>query len=147
MKCKEMALVLICAYLIAAAVNFEGFFWGDDPENCVQIGATVCYAAVSICYLIYARKRQNCVIFSALGGGGLMLAGSFAVLARSCCDIFAVPGALFATAFVTPLYGVKSVFYDWDTFYGVLAVVGGVWLGVSLLFFCCNRKNVKREES
>jgi len=147
MKPKEMTLILIGVYLLAVILNFEGIFWGDVPRNRIQIMATICYAAVSVCYLFSTRKHRGCILFSAFGGGGLLLAGGLAVLTRSCWEILSIPAALFVTIFITPLYGARAVLQDWDMLYAAMAAMGGAWLAVSLLIFRGNEKySAKREE-
>ena len=146
MKPKEMTLILIGVYLLAVILNFEGVFWGGVPQNGIQIVATICYAAVSVCYLFSTRKHRGCILFSAFGGGGLLLAGGFAVLARSCWEILSIPAALLVTVFITPLYGARAVLQDWDMLYAAMMVIGGAWLVVSLLIFRRNGKDSAKKE-
>ena len=146
MRPKEMTLILIGVYLLAVILNFEGVFWGDVPQNGIQIVATICYAAVSVCYLFSARKHRGCILFSAFGGGGLLLAGGLAVLARSCWEILSIPAALLVTVFITPLYGARAVLQDWDMLYAAMMAIGGAWLVVSLLIFRRNGKDSAKKE-
>ena len=141
MSCRKWTWLLVGTYVIACAANFEAFFWGDHPRGVEQVASTAFYVLASLNYLVVTRKQNTCVLFSAYAGVGLAVSGVFAVLARNAFDILSVPGALLAVVFVCPLYAVRNIISDWDVFYIVLMMAGGLWSVVHFVIYKWNGRN------
>jgi len=126
-------IVLILMYIVAFVVNVGSFAWSYDV-GWLEFLASVFYASAWMFFFGTGRHEQNKMRFSSIVGAVTMVGGVLGVLVRTFPSArLTLPALLTAGLTVTPLYGLLGLIGDFDIFYLAAALLGSVWLGISLL--------------
>ena len=131
MKDKWKWLVPAAAYVLAFASNIGCFWWTWDI-GVLQVITSMLYIGMGVWFFWSggaSKKRLQTAVWI---GGLTIAAGIVALFVRWGMTWLTIPALLLAGVAVTPLYGVSGLISDFDWGYGMVILVGTVWLFGSL---------------